>query len=222
MSRRKATPVQPAASRQGRGAAPGGRPSPAAKSARGSPPLARAGWLRLAALTAGLMAVIAVVVALSLAHSTRPAAAIGKSAPNGAFTTTSGRTETVSALRGQPSLLWFVTTWCSSCQAGTAAMARQISQLAARHVHVVELENAGDLGQSGPAIDQFAQRLAGPAYTNPDWTFGTASSSLTAEYSPQGYLDIYYLLDAAGRVVYVNSSPSATMGQLLSEAAKVG
>jgi hypothetical protein len=87
---------------------------------------------------------------------------------------------------------------------------------------VVELELAGDLGQPGPAIADFAAQLAGTAYHNPDWTFGSASPALTSTYDPNGYLDTYYLLDVAGHAVYVNGSPSATMGQLLGEVAKIG
>lgn len=201
---------------------PGKRTSAAAKSVPRAHRQPRPRWIGRGLIAAAIAAAVAVVVAVSAANSTKPAAVTGKAAPNGSFTTTSGSTGTVSALRGQPTLLWFVTTWCSSCQAGTAAMAQAIPKFAARHVRVVELELAGDLGQSGPPITQFAQQLAGAAYNNPDWTFGTASESLTQQYDPHGYLDIYYLFDASGRVAYVNGSPSATMGPLLRAAAKVG
>ncbi|HLI58380.1 MAG TPA: hypothetical protein VKV21_01815 [Solirubrobacteraceae bacterium] len=142
-------------------------------------------------------------------------------APDGRFTTTAGASETVASLRGQPTLLWFVTTWCSSCQAGTQAMSSQIPTLAADHVRVVELELSGDLGQPGPAIGEFARRLAGRRYHDPAWTFGTASAGLTHTYDPRGYLDVYYLIDAAGHITYANSSPAATMSQLLTAAAKI-
>jgi thiol-disulfide isomerase/thioredoxin len=151
---------------------------------------------------------------------TGPAASYG-TAPDGSFTTTAGATETVASLRGQPTLLWFVTTWCSSCQAGTQAMSDQIPTLAAHHVRVVELELSDDLGQPGPAISDFARQLAGSRYHDPDWTFGTASPTLTQAYDPNGYLDVYYLIDAAGHITYANSSPAATMSQLLGAAAKI-
>lgn len=183
-------------------------------------------WLGLGAAGAVLVvvAVIAVVAATrnggvgASSGSTRT----GAVAPDGGFTTVVGDAGTIASLRGQPTLVWFVATWCSSCQAGTQAMASTIDQFAARGVRVLELEMADDLGQPGPSIAEFGQQLAGPAYTNPDWTFGVASQGLTETYNPHGYLDIYYLLDKAGHIAYINGSPAGTMGQLLAEAAKVG
>src|SRR5579875_1313916 len=177
-------------------------------------------WVARAAVGLGLVAAIAVVIVATASNSTQTqAAATGQVAPNATFTTTAGRSETVSALRGEPTLLWLVTTWCSSCQAGTQAMAQEIPTFAAHHVRVVELEVANDFGQSGPPITEFGSQLAGAYYNDPDWTWGMASPKLTATYDPSGYLDIYYLLDRQGRVVYVNSSPGATMGQLLAQVA---
>jgi thiol-disulfide isomerase/thioredoxin len=183
-------------------------------------------WLARAAIALGIVAAIAVLTVVTASNSTRTqAAAAGQAAPaasSATFTTTTGQTESVAALRGQPTLLWLVTTWCSSCQAGTQAMAQQIPTFAAHHVRVVELEVANDFGQSGPPITQFGQQLAGGAYHNPDWIWGMASRRLTQTYDPNGYLDIYYLLNRQGHVAYVNSSPAATMAPLLAQVAKVG
>jgi thiol-disulfide isomerase/thioredoxin len=175
----------------------------------------------------GVGVVLAVVVALIAVSGTgknasSPTIRVGAAAPNGSFTTVAGATKTIASLRSQPTLVWFVATWCSSCQAGTQAMASQIGDFAAHGVRVVELEMAGDLGQSGPSIGYFGQQLAGAAYTNSDWTWGVASSGLTSTYNPHGYLDVYYLLDASGHIAYVNGSPGSTMGQLLGEVARVG
>jgi thiol-disulfide isomerase/thioredoxin len=143
---------------------------------------------------------------------------VGMTAPDGAFTTLAGKTETVADLRGEPALIWFVTTWCSSCQAGTEVMARNVATLASDGVKVVEVENYADLGQSGPPMGSFAKTLAGSAFSDPDWTFGEASSTLTHTYNPDAYLDIYYLINAEGKITYVNSSPGSTMAQLLGAA----
>ena len=174
---------------------------------------------------------VALVIALHAANSSSGSASangssgtsgvslpVGTSAPNGTFTTLAGKTETVAALRGKPTLIWFMTTWCSSCQAGTQAMAQHIAALAADGVRVVEVENYQDLGQSGPSVSTFAKTLAGSAFTDPDWTFGEASAALTHTYNPKAYLDLYYLIDAQGKITYVNSSPGSTMPQLLSAA----
>lgn len=180
---------------------------------------ARRRWIGWTA--AGVMvAAVAAVIAVS-AGDGHGAPATNRLAPNGVFSTTSGASETVASLRGQPTLLWFVATWCSSCQAGTQAVASQIDNFAARHVRIVELEFAGDLGQPGPSIAAFGSQLAGPAYHNPDWTFGVASGGLTSSYDPSGYLDIYYLLDGDGRIVYTNGGPASTMSQLLDQVARI-
>lgn len=118
-------------------------------------------------------------------------------------------------MKGHPALVWFVSTWCSSCQAGTQAMAQNVARLQADGVRVDEVELYQDLGQPGPSITAFARNFAGAESANPDWIFGTSSASLTRTYDPQSYLDIYYLLDAQGQIVYVNGSPGSTMPQLL-------
>ena len=192
---------------------------------------ARSRQRRMAGIATGIgvLAVLGVVLGLhfSAASSTASSSAdtkmgssqaVGLLAPNGALTTTSGQQLSVASLRGKPALLWFVSTWCSSCQAGTQTMAQNVSHLEADGVRVVEVELYQDLGQSGPSISSFGQQLAGGQYGNPDWTFATSSSGLTRTYDPGSYLDIYYLLNAQGRIVYVNGSPSSTMSNILSEA----
>jgi len=185
---------------------------------------------------AGAAVVLAGVVALVLglggtsgaksASATASAAdaslpAVGSTAPNATFTTLSGKTEDVASLRGKPTLLWLMTTWCSSCQASTHTLAQNLSKLEADGVRVVEVENYEDLGQSGPPLSEFAKVLAGTERTNPDWTFGEASLQLTKAYNPKGYLDIYYLLNADGQITYVNSTPASTMPQILAQASKL-
>ena len=178
-----------------------------------------------------VLALVAVVIALHVTNSSSDTSSasgpsgssgvplpVGTTAPNGAITTLAGTSETVAGLRGKPTLIWFVTTWCSSCQAGTQAMAHNVATLAADGVRVVEVENYADLGQSGPPMSTFAKALAGSAFSNPDWTFGEASSTLTHTYNPKAYLDLYYLLNAKGKITYVNSSPGSTMPQLLGAA----
>ncbi|EQD49621.1 Redoxin domain protein, partial [mine drainage metagenome] len=89
------------------------------------------------------------------------APAAGSPAPNGTFATLAGQTTDVASLRGQPTLLWFVSTWCSSCQAGTQSMTQNLAALRSDGVHVTEVELYQDLGQSGPSMGSFAKALAG-------------------------------------------------------------
>jgi thiol-disulfide isomerase/thioredoxin len=180
---------------------------------------------------AGVLVVAGVILGLHYTNRPAPATtttgpatalpAIGHPAPAGTFTTLAGQTVNVASLKGQPTLVWFVSTWCSSCQAGTQAMAQNLAKLHAYGVRVEEIELYQDLGQSGPSMGTFAKALAGAQATNPDWTFGVSSVGLTRTYDPQSYLDIYYLLNAKGQVAYVNGSPGSTMPQLLAAARKL-
>lgn len=186
----------------------------------------RTGWI---ATLVVLVAVVGTVLGLHFASSSSPSAgaaavrvaAAGQPAPDGNFTTVAGQDVSVSSLRGHPTLLWFVATWCSSCQTGAKAVAANIDRFKAAGARVVTLELYQNLGQSGPGIDQFGQQLAGPAYNTADWQFGTASQPLTRSYDPKAYLDIYYLLDRNGNVVYVNGSPGSTMSDLLTQVGKL-
>lgn len=140
---------------------------------------------------------------------------VGSPAPDGAFTTLDGRQMTVAQLRGQPTLLWFVATWCSSCQVGTQVLAQNIDQLRAHGVRVVEVMLYQDLGQPGPSIGEFAKLAGGAA--GKDWLFGTASQQLTTSYDPGAYLDIYYLLDGNGTIRYINGAPASTLPDLITQ-----
>jgi hypothetical protein len=146
---------------------------------------------------------------------------VGSAAPDGSFTTVSGKTMTIASLRGHKTLLWFVATWCPSCQAGTQATAGQAARLRAAGVQVAEVEDYADLGQPGPPMTSFARQYAGAASRDPGWRFGTASAALTRTWNAQGYLDIYFLLDSAGRVAYVGAAPASTMSQLLARACRL-
>lgn len=211
-----------------------GRPTPSNRASRQAAEAARR-RRRWGFGGAGAAILVAAAVILGLHYANRPPATAtatgtgagaavpqpGRSAPAGTFTTLAGKTVDIASLRGQPTLVWFVSTWCSSCQAGTQTMAQNLAKLHADGVRVDEVELYRDLGQSGPSLSSFAKSLAGAAYGNPDWTFGTSSAALTRTYDPQSYLDIYYLLNAKGQITYVNGSPGATMPQLLAAAGKL-
>ena len=92
-----------------------------------------------------LVVVVAVALGVGIANhnASQPQTdrlSVGATAPNGTFTTVDGQATTIAALRGHPAVVWFVTTFCDSCQAGTQVMAQQINQFTHHHVKVVELE----------------------------------------------------------------------------------
>lgn len=147
--------------------------------------------------------------------------AVGRPAPAGTFLSTTGRTVSLADLRGHPTLVWFVATWCSSCQAGTQTLAANLPRLRADGVRVVELELYRDLGQPGQPIAAFGRQYGGPAAGGPSWLLGTATRATSLAYDPQAYLDIYYLIGPHGRVRYINGSPTATMPALLTQAASI-
>lgn len=179
--------------------------------------LKRQKWL----IAGGALAVAVVVLLVLSQRQTVSQLAVGSSAPAATFTTINGRTVSTASLGGRPTLLWFVTTWCSSCQAGTRVMAQNIRKLQADGVRVVELELYNNLGGQGPTVPSFRQQYAGGATASPDWTWGTASQQLSTAYDPKGYLDIYYLIDRHGNISYVNGSPGSTMPSLLQAAGQV-
>jgi thiol-disulfide isomerase/thioredoxin len=174
-------------------------------------------WIFLVGL--GIIAV-AVLVFVNQRKSASSLAA-GSPAPTGKFTTLNAKTVDVSSFLGKPTLLWFVTTWCGSCQTGTQAMAQKIRQLKSDGVRVVELELYNNLGGSGPDLASFRKMYGGKASYNPDWIWGAASQRLSFAYDPKAYLDIYYLLDSQGNISYINGSPASTMNSLLQAAGQV-
>jgi thiol-disulfide isomerase/thioredoxin len=167
-----------------------------------------------------LIIAVAVLVFVNQRHSASSLAA-GSPAPRGTFVTLNGQTVDVSSLRGKPTLLWFITTWCSSCQAGAPVVAENLAKLKADGVRVVTLELYNNLGGQGPDIGSFAQRYAGRASHDRSWVWGTASQQLSFSYDPKAYLDIYYLLDSQGHVAYISGSPGSTMDSLLQAAGQV-
>lgn len=206
------------------------RRSPGRQDRRTAATTTRPRWRSRLLLAAAVAVVLAAAVIGITAGRSQPPTSGGSAAgpatgqrvaPDGTFTTVTGRQLRVASFRGHPTLLWFVATWCSSCQAGTQAVAANLAQLRAHGVRVVELELYRDLGQPGPDIAAFGRAYAGAAYGDADWTWGTASARLSYAYDPNGYLDVYYLVDAQGRIAYVNGSPAATISDLLAHTAKL-
>ena len=139
---------------------------------------------------------------------------LGKPAPNATFTTLNGKTFSLSAYKGKKIMLWFVATWCSSCQEGARVLAAHENAL--HSLTIIPVETYGDGGYPGPAIQAFAKESAPQTLTNPLWVWGEASQKATALYNPKNYADIYFLIDKKGIVRAISGSPSVTLDTILS------
>jgi hypothetical protein len=178
---------------------------------------------------ASLVIVLAVALGLWAANQGAPAqtAAVspaasgpgtGVAAPSGAYTLLDGTQANLSALRGQPTMVWFVADGCASCAVSIPAVAQHLGAFTRTGTRVVVLGIYGAFGQGSQgtaALAGFGKAAAGPSFKSPAWTWGLASQRLTTAYDPSGVPDAYYLLDAKGHIAYQNSVPVSTMGALL-------
>jgi hypothetical protein len=138
--------------------------------------------------------------------------------PPSRLTLLDGRSTTLAAFRGRPLLVWFVANGCASCAASIPAVAQHFEAFARARTRILVLGMYGafDGGAAGRSeLASFGRAAAGPAFSNPVWTWALASAGLTAAFDPSGVPDEYFLLDPRGRLVYRNSVPVSTIGALL-------
>ena len=65
---------------------------------------------------------------------------VGETAPNYTFQLANGSTESLNNYKGEPLILWFVATWCSSCAQGNTAVADNLAFFKEHNVKILELE----------------------------------------------------------------------------------
>ena len=152
---------------------------------------------------------LAALLASGLAQAT-----VAPLAPAVPFTV-GGRMESTAQMKGHPTLLWLLSTWCGSCAAGLQALRSEAAQLEMARLHVIVLRNYQNGGYPGPHIRAFVKRFAPALLSEPNWTFGQASLALGQAYNGRHYPDIYYLIDATGHIHAVDSAPGATMNRIL-------
>jgi hypothetical protein len=144
--------------------------------------------------------------------------ATGAEAPGGTYTLLNGTQANLSALRGEPTMVWFVADGCASCAVSIPAVAQHLPAFtqARTRVLVLGLYGAFGLGAQGTAaLASFGKTAAGESFTSPAWTWGLASQRLTTSLDPAGVPDAYYLIDSEGHITYQNSVPVSTIGDLL-------
>jgi thiol-disulfide isomerase/thioredoxin len=138
---------------------------------------------------------------------------VGEQAPNYTFQLANGSTATVNQYKGQPIILWFVATWCSSCAQGNSVIADNLNFFKSHNVKIIELEQYDDLGQSGMSISKFISQYGN---NNTYVTGGVASYNMTLAYNtpPTIQLDIYYLINPSGKILYVGEGIAGGVGNL--------
>lgn len=146
---------------------------------------------------------------------------IGRPAPDIDFTATDGNERRLSEFAGRPVMLWFYASWCPTCQVGTVAVAEKIDQLKQAGVQIIQLQLYDNLGYPGPSIEDFAKRYAGPVTPSSNWLWGEASLEASFTYDPQGYPDIYFLIDRDGIIRAIEPAPNVTMNKILAFARDV-
>lgn len=163
----------------------------------------RLGGLGLALLLLGMSAPLS-------AYASRSA-----QAPAAPFNTTSGQTLSTASLTGRPTLLWLMSTWCGSCAAGLQTLAQHAKGLQKAGLRVVVLRNYHNDGYPGMRIAAFTRKVL-PHFKPPkNWILGQASRQLGQGYNAKHYPDVYFLIDAKGRIRAVDSAPSATFPRIL-------
>ena len=146
---------------------------------------------------------------------------IGGPAPDIDFTATDGNQRRLSEFSGQPVMLWFYASWCPTCQVGTVAVAEKIDQLKQAGVQIIQLQLYDNLGYPGPSIEDFAKRYAGSVTPSSNWLWGQASLEASFTYDPQGYPDIYFLIDRDGIIRAIEPAPNVTMNKIMAFARDV-
>lgn len=167
---------------------------------------------------AGVGVVIVVLVAYVILHSSASGLArTGGAAPDFTFTGLSGNSHSLSSYKGHPLVLWWVATFCSGCSEGTSYFAQNYySQYHTEGVTLLEIEDYNDLGQPGPSMSSFATSNGYNGQAG--WVMGIGSASGTQSYNPNGYLDVYYVINAQGNIVSSGQVLSSSFSTALQQA----
>lgn len=144
-----------------------------------------------------------------------PAAAQPKSlVPEASFTTVQGQTKTLGAYRNRKLMVWEVATWCGSCVVGLRAMQKHALELQMANITLILLQVYKNGGYPGLPMGEFVKRFAPSLLNSPNWVIGTANANFAKTYNPKHYADIYYLINADGKVAAVNGAPGSSFSTI--------
>jgi thiol-disulfide isomerase/thioredoxin len=118
------------------------------------------------------------------------------------------------SFKGQPIMVWQVTTWCPSCRAGLATMAQHKSLIDASNLKVIVLRDYKNGGYPGEDMEKFVAEAAPTLLHDPHFVFGEDTETLFKLYNPHHYIDVYQLIAPDGRIAVISSTPSATFGKI--------
>lgn len=135
-------------------------------------------------------------------------------APVVTYTDAHGVQHSTSDFKGHPTMLFLLSTWCGSCAAGLSSLNAYADELRSSGLHLTILRTYRNEGGDGPPIEAFAAKWA-PALDTANVMVGNASAQLEATYNPHHVPDIYYLIDAKGKIRAVDSAPSVTLDEIL-------
>jgi thiol-disulfide isomerase/thioredoxin len=139
--------------------------------------------------------------------------AVGKPAPAFTYHLLNGKTLSPAQLRGHKYILWVMGTWCPSCQAGSQIAAQHIADLQRKQVMLVEMEAYNNLGGNGPSLASVKSGI-GRAADARNWYWGVLNEQQTATIDPKSAMDVFYLVDASGKVVAQSMAPGAHWAQI--------
>lgn len=132
------------------------------------------------------------------------------------FTVTliNGGSVTTNSLKGQPLVVWLMTTWCSSCAETSELLVSQYySTFKSDGIRLLQIENYNDLNQQGESLPAFVSQYGGSSETG--WYIGTAAQSVTQEYNPTSALDVYYMVNAQGYIVGSGQGLGANLNSVI-------
>lgn len=152
----------------------------------------------------------------SSSHASSVGVGLNQTAPNIPVRLTNGTNVTLNSFHGRPVVLWFIATWCSSCQYGAQLLASQYySKIHSKGAVILVVELYNDLGVVGPPLQVFATQYGG-GLNKTGWLYGTSTQNATYEYDPNTYLDIYYVINSNGVIINEGTELPANLDNIVS------